>query len=521
MKKGFFLLSALLFAAVGCNKDAQEGNNGIGNGDNVYMSFSIQTLTTRSGTDESGNTNSDASPDFEVGQDYENKISSVEVVLRNENSYISSSFVTPVEEADTLATSPKKWIATFPSSQLVNNTQYQVYIYANCGGKIDVNAESNVAISEMTAQNKFWMTNAYEPQNITFESYSTDKGNPTDLGTHYVERAMARFDYMDRGEYTLVEDNDGTADVDETIKINLTEAALINQSKAFYLLRRVSQDGTSTNWTVGGAERLNNYVVDTDWNAKKDGYQEADAANFDFHMTNAASWKWKSIKNLDKVDNWDGKDDGTTGAVKDTNHVLNDYYIWQYAKENTIPSGADNQVNGNTTGIVFKGEITGALVTAAAGQPIYVYENTLYGTWDKVVDAAAQPNATEAFKFAVSKCNNDGQPKDAETLSNAGFTGYSADKDGKYYTYYYYWNRHNDNAQNTVMGTMEFAVVRNNVYKICVDNIAKFGHPTPGSTTDPDPDPVDPTDPDEKGEYYFKVTVKVLPWVVRVNHIEF
>ena len=71
------------------------------------------------------------------------------------------------------------------------------------------------------------------------------------------------------------------------------------------------------------------------------------------------------------------------------------------------------------------------------------------------------------------------------------------------------------------MGNMEFAVVRNNVYKLCVDKIAKFGHPDPKDPKNPDPDPEDPTDPDESLNYYFNVTVKVLPWVVRVNHIEF
>ena len=112
-----------------------------------------------------------------------------------------------------------------------------------------------------------------------------------------------------------------------------------------------------------------------------------------------------------------------------------------------------------------------------------------------------------------------GKAKDAATLAAAGFTGYSAEG-GKYYTYYYYWNRHNDNGKNQEMGKMEFAVVRNNVYKICVDEIAKYGHPKPGGS-DPDPDPSDPGDPNEQGEYYFKVTAKVLPWVVRVNHVEF
>ena len=69
------------------------------------------------------------------------------------------------------------------------------------------------------------------------------------------------------------------------------------------------------------------------------------------------------------------------------------------------------------------------------------------------------------------------------------------------------------------MGIMEYAVVRNNVYKLCVDSISKFGHPT--LPTDPDPDPVKPDDPDESVNYYFTVTVKVLPWTVRINNIEF
>ena len=68
------------------------------------------------------------------------------------------------------------------------------------------------------------------------------------------------------------------------------------------------------------------------------------------------------------------------------------------------------------------------------------------------------------------------------------------------------------------MGPMEFAVVRNNVYKLSVTGVNKFGHPTnPGD----DPDPENPEDPDEEDDVYFKVAVEVLPWVVRINDIEF
>lgn len=66
------------------------------------------------------------------------------------------------------------------------------------------------------------------------------------------------------------------------------------------------------------------------------------------------------------------------------------------------------------------------------------------------------------------------------------------------------------------MRSMEFSVVRNNVYKLSVQNIVSFGHPgDPGD----DPDPDEPDDPDETPKIYFTVKVEVLPWVVRINDI--
>lgn len=97
----------------------------------------------------------------------------------------------------------------------------------------------------------------------------------------------------------------------------------------------------------------------------------------------------------------------------------------------------------------------------------------------------------------------------------------SEEEDGEgwgYYCYYFYWNRHNDNNQSGRMGRMEFATVRNNVYKLSVTGIGKLGHPRIPAY---DPDPVDPNDPDEEPVDYITVKVEVLPWVVRVNNIEF
>ena len=102
------------------------------------------------------------------------------------------------------------------------------------------------------------------------------------------------------------------------------------------------------------------------------------------------------------------------------------------------------------------------------------------------------------------------------------FTLYQSSTDNRfgpgYYCYYYYRNRHNDNLDNGVMGPMEFAVVRNNVYKLAVTNIKKLGHPRLSVN---DPESPTPDTPDESDNVYIDVECQVLPWTVRINNIEF
>lgn len=109
-----------------------------------------------------------------------------------------------------------------------------------------------------------------------------------------------------------------------------------------------------------------------------------------------------------------------------------------------------------------------------------------------------------------------------KAVTGAGITIYQSSNDAQdgpgYYCYYPYWNRHNDNGRPATMGPMEFGVVRNNVYKLSVTKISRLGHPRL-SVNDPDPD--DPDDPDENDDIYISVSCEVIPWVVRINNIEF
>ena len=494
----FLTAAAAMLVLLSCNKEplTQEGNSG-----NLYMQFSVKMLSTRSQTDNTGDSNSNANPDTEVGLDKENKISTVDIALVKDDQYYVAEDVTPS------AASADTYVASFNSVKLTAGATYKVYIYANCSAPADfnINEVSNATVAEMTADNNFWMTNAYSANEVTLPSDLapyTQPNTPLSLGAHTVERSMARFDYKQADAF----------DMGAGLTLTLTEAALINQSKAHYMFRRVTagSDATATGAVVGGVEIPTNWVVDTDWSNKV-------AANFNAQLEAPSTWTWTSLASLTTDDNYTG-----------------DYKIWCYAKENTIP-GIDAQKHNVSTGVVFKAELapgetaSDAVKTAmAAGDRIYVFNNKLYGAWSDVKAAAeAGTDATlqAAYNQAAAGVVADAEPTGAAAAA-AGFTGYSA-KNGKYYNYYYYWNRHNDNLNNDVMGIMEFAVVRNNVYKLAVNSINRFGHPTPPDPTnpdpdpEPDPDPVDPDDPDESVNYYFNVTVKVLPWTVRINNIEF
>ena len=494
MKKTLLSAAALLMALTACNKEPV-GGSAVDNG-SVYMQFSVNMLSTRSQTDDKGDSNSNANPDTEVGLNKENTISTVDIALVGPTTVVAAN-VTPT------AANASTYVAKFDTKALEAGKTYKVYIYANCSAPaaVDVNAVSEASVAEMTADNKFWMTNAYDAADVTLPSdlaVYTQPNTPLSLGSHTVERSMARFDYKAKNAGNVY-------DMGAGLSLTLTDAALINQSKAHYVFRRVTTSDTDNTPVVGGIETPNNWVIDTDWASKtKEG--------FNAQLEAPANWSWTSLSSLSTDDNYDG-----------------DYKIWCYAKENTIP-GIDAQKHNVSTGVVFKAQITAgdgasdAVKTAmTAGNRIYVFNNKLYGAWSDVKTAAeAGTDATlqAAYNQAAAKIAAPATEPAGADAAAAGFTGYSP-KDGKYYAYYYYWNRHNDNLDPYKMGIMEYAVVRNNVYKLCVDSISKFGHPDPTNPTDPDPDPVKPNDPDESVNYYFTVTVKVLPWTVRINNIEF
>lgn len=548
MKRWSYLFMAMGIATAfsACSDEVDLSTNNGGSTEEstsqVFMQFNLELPAVSRSTTQTGG-GSDAG--VEIGKDYENQVSEVLVVITDategstyDKFIAKSSVVTPSSANNTT------YVVPFKTTELTSSAGKSVNVYVYCNPTeeltkattFDVNKDyytlTDATNATIWTKNKFLMTNADNDYKRTLptnlDNYKVES-NPFDLETIKVERAAARFDYKssDADEtYTLMKDGNG----DPEVTVTLTDMALVNLSKEFYYLRRVSADGTSTKAAIGGTEvggTSANYVVDTDadWKSSYSSGSESDHFYYTYQPNDAgaSTYDWDKIADVtgasgtaDTDNSWNT--DGTKG----------DYKIWRYATENTIPKGTDDglQKKGITTGVAFKGEIKGVsedMKTLLNGtNTVYVFDNILWGTWDNVKTAAedkksgsttlSNPLLAAAYNEAMK-----GGYTDAKAVT-AGFTIFKPNADKKYEVLYYYWNRHNDNNNNGSMGPMEFAVVRNNVYKLSVTGVNKFGHPT---DPDDDPDPENPEDPDEEDDVYFKVAVEVLPWVVRINDIKF
>ena len=175
--------------------------------------------------------------------------------------------------------------------------------------------------------------------------------------------------------------------------------------------------------------------------------------------------------------------------------------VWAYAythKQSEIRSKFVSAVAAGK----FTVTIGGTAVTTEDDIFPEVKEDGTYKTFEELLAAV------KVTMFAANSVNDGGQYVPA---SNYNFVAYAPDEDGHYYTYYYYYNKHNDRYSSDAMGIMEFATVRNNIYKLKVSTVAGFGQPgdvtpTPGTN-------------DKTPEVYFQVSALVLDWVVRVNPV--
>ena len=695
------LISAMVLGLASCQNEALLPNNAENtanpaySGKTVFLTAGVALPTdgTRSATDDypdpdTGETNSNESPDFEYGYDYENDVRTMLLVFATtDNKFLCSTVVSGIEKAPTgLANYTFEVAAELKYDDLAklyetkdgnkgllasddsdNPTAPEINVYAYCnytanleklfedtevGSTAWIDYKGTVSeepsapghtpsiSSTIWAERSFLMTN-YQKATTKFpatlaawEPYA-DKSNPyqitsdgkqegTPLSAIKVERSAARIDFRDgskdmedpaKGDYEYkiitdihvhVDNSDDPDKDDEQINdelnlfnVKLSRMALVNMSKEFYYLRRVSDNGFNTNANLLGAERTTNYVVDTDADKKQIANGHSHYTNFATNYTDYTKAfnfpLYKSDDSYNKAAWYADEIDDVLDNRKDT-WTGNRYHIWRYVTENTIP-GEENQITAQSVGVVFKGRIKAgediekkySTSEALGASDYYVSENVrkaladdnstyfpvlysfdgfLYAGFEELIEKAATFDgkggrlymAVEAILSNLLKLESDESTNYTSNGTGEGITleryykilnneetGYTIannvvteaavkelapknrisvyeasdedDGEGKaYYCYYFYWNRHNDNSKSGLMGKMEFATVRNNVYKLAVTKINQFGHPIEKKN---DWDPVDKDDPDEEPLRYIEVKVEVLPWVVRVNNIEF
>ncbi len=640
----FFIGILAIWSLTGCDKDNLDsddsGNNGLK--DAVYMNVNVLLPSAaglgRSSTEEGGG----SSDGTEVGKDYENNVSNILLVLASsDDEYIAHDFVggllttnkTSKPTVSATASISKTSLASYYQGQTLSEQQQKIHVYVFCnptqeliqklesaslGDKtwmdeicevIDKKGGSGVRNTSIWSSNSFLMSNAsvaekkipstieawdsFDKASNPFDLSGSNNGGIDNVGSIRVERSVARFDFKDgsNGEKANTYDILTTVYDPETdqisqeasgLQVQLIRMGLVNMSKQFYYLRRVSNDGFAKNdnndFAYCGSETPTNYVVDTDADFKKGSLNAEElSTHFNFPLFNsegrindATREQWDDYLLEDILGHEEDNDEGWMPE----NKRRKDYHIWRYVTENTIPSDEENQRSGISTGVVFKGKLLATdeltqkhkqLDIAIAGNyelpegvdgytyevngkvyPIlYMFQERIYVGWNDEIVKFAKEYGTGSPLYMAAGIDDDtdnspnklyqdlvkakGTNTEEAALAafrkaatEAGFTLYQASEDktsgGGYYFYYYYWNRHNDNGRYGTMGPMEFGVVRNNVYKLAVTEINKLGHPR---ISDNDPDPVEPENPDEDGDVYLRVSVEVLPWVVRVNDIVF
>lgn len=299
--------------------------------------------------------------------------------------------------------------------------------------------------------------------------------------------------------------------------------ALTNLSKEQNHVRHIGDDhGISTPFgTLNG----NNYLITPYW-ADKNGVTFGADGNFTGNPA-TTTWFYNTLAavseesgNLTIDENGDFKNgaadatyyralpttDEDPGTVTDG---INSSYPevgakMAYCFENS--TDIDHQTHGLSTGISFvarmyKDKDCTQPITSLYQYNGYNFENL------KAIGEAFGANTPKAILDLIDK-ETASTPITKEELEAANIKQYSSN-----ICYYYTTEiKHFDNGNNNTLGNMEFAIMRNNIYSLAITNISKIGDPI----VDPTPET-----PNETKEAALKVSVKIIPWIVRYNDIEF
>lgn len=373
----------------------------------------------------------------------------------------------------------------------------------------------------------FVMTSAAD---ATLTLNSNPESDPA-KATVNVERMAARLDYKAEASYTCTD----PAYTGATVEI--TGAALVNNLTAgSYIIKRVADDVNGTNLSYLGDETPDagvqtNYVLDP-WTAVKTSDNNSFTIGGEVKTAEDLYGEW--FGNLLQDPNY------WADYVQPGIEVSDGAETWQrigYTLENT--TAAEEAGKRYSTGVVFKAKFhPQGVANYTDGETFFAYGTKIYASMedmmagfygskfddlDNITSCATWGDVKQFITSTLLTNDPSGYNKyleglaegkdDSETVANASSLtwgnymlnecGYSKDENGKvvldqngkvtrialqpYGTrtyedatcYYTWWVRHSNDNDDTKKGIMEYAIVRNNIYKLTVNSVYSLGGEVP------------------------------------------
>lgn len=426
---------------------------------------------------------------------------------------------------------------TTPQQVDLDDGTYNVLVVANPGADWWTGQSLTLADVRNHIQTTAWTASGSDYSDFVMTSAadatltlnSNPENNPA-KATVNVERMAARLDYKAEASYTCTD----PAYTGATVEI--TGAALVNNLTAgSYMLKRVAStvDGVPTylgNETPDAGVQTN-YVLDP-WTADKTSANNSFTIGGEVKTAEDLYGEW--FGNISQNPNY------WADYVQRGIEVSDGTEKWQrigYTLENT--TAAEEAGRRYSTGVVFKakfnpqgvanytdGETFFALGThlfaSMEDMMTYVY-GADFSQFDAKIDACDNwasvktfaaslldndPSGYKAFLLGQDEAQDLAQVKEslkwsAYMLSNCGYSAslnetykVELDQNGivtrnalqsygvRTYEdatcYYTWWVRHSNDNNDDAKGIMEYAIVRNNIYKLTVNSIYSLGNDVPG-----------------------------------------
>lgn len=476
MKFKSMMLAGLVFGMMASCQDDEvvNVNNGESEGD-AYMSLSIE-MPNVNGSTRAINGGSETAP----GTEEEQKITSLKLFVFNEKGEVKNSKV-DYQASDLVPVKPNPaspshaTTYTIPAFKIESGNKKVLVIINPLDGKFDsANAASMGQSMELTEEeiksistnNKFMMTNINREQNkdglVSVDVQGT-KNNPTSV-TVQVERSVAKIEEMTTN-YDFTVKN--TQDQDHVVFKNVV---LMNGNRKFYPIMQIQQNTDN---------QSNDYVKDPNFN---NNTTEGNFIKNNFYSTEFTVGSFTP-----------GDQNKLAQALSSEEKAPNALY---YTLENTMTK--DQQMNAYTTGLYYQAQYK---LGNQEGN-VYMFGGKLYtftGLSQSAGDLGIKLNDPETG----AELNDNSTQEDFDKIGVKKYVNGVC--------YYPYWIKHVPSDSN--LDAMEFAVVRNNHYQITINSVKEIGSYKPVNP--------DPGTPDEEVEAYLDVKVKVLPWTVRKNQIDF